>query len=127
MAKKAKHPKQASGPRVAPRRRLERGAPFAPPVERTLEELLADRSLELGFERVPVADPYVPKREPSRWDVCDSLPGTGMFSAYPELNQQVTIIRLLKSQRWLYEPLREAVAALGTRPGKSGPERMAGC
>jgi hypothetical protein len=99
--------------------------PWAPILEQTLIQVIEERWRYLGYTRELVLKPEPPARQPSRWDVPDQLPGTGMISGYPELDGAVTIIKILRATPWLYRPLRDAVAALGDR--KSGPKRMDGC
>lgn len=113
--------------RVAPKKRLPRESAWPEPIEQTIEEVIAERARQFGFRRVPVTNVEPACREPSRWDIPQTLPGTGMFSAYEELDGSVAIVKLLRATPWLYRPLRDAVHALADRPGKSGPKRIEGC
>jgi hypothetical protein len=97
---------------------------LAAPIERSLEEVIAARWRELGFTRVLVTEPVPVPAEPTRWDVPEQLPGTGMLSGYEELDGPLTLIRLFKSQRWLWDPLRRAAAALEP---EGGDHRIKGC
>jgi hypothetical protein len=104
-------PKPAKRRRVSPRKRLPRQPAWAPPAEYSIEQVLALRWRELGYERVPVSAVEPACKELSRWDIPVTLPGTGMFSGYEELGGQITIVRLLRATPWLYRPLRDAVRA----------------
>ena len=109
--------------RVARRIPLLEREEFEPLPDLALEELLEQRARRLGFRRETVAAPAAPPDTVGRWDIPEQLPGTGMLSAYPELKGTVTLIRLVRSQPWLYEPLRDATILQGRR----GKRRMQGC